>query len=95
VSLYTKNVHFTKTVSGQTKEKLKKDALSYLTDKERPHGLSGKKTRLETSFCAIFILKMIILPRLARDKDRESTQKQERRVFSDRYASHSIRCWVR
>jgi hypothetical protein len=50
--------------------------------------LPGKEN---ASFCAIFIQKTIILPRQARDKHRERTQK-ETRVFSD--SDRAMMCFL-
>jgi hypothetical protein len=91
VSFYTKNVHFTKTGSGQTPGKLKKDGLSYLTDKERPHGLSGKKSVFLRNFDA----KNDHFAKTGSGQTPGKHSRKERRAFSDRYVSHSIRCWER
>ena len=44
----------------------------------------GGQVRKRHFFCPLFILKMIILPRQARDKHREGTQKERWRFLTGR-----------
>jgi hypothetical protein len=84
----TKNTRvFTKTGSGQTQEKLKRRTTPRLFMQAgssaarrfgawRTMAIWGRCLGRNRRFCANFIVKMIILPRQARDKHRENSEKR-------------------